>query len=73
MKLQLKQPFKDIDGAPIINTSKLTGKAAVPEIENNKFQEIVNKTKEVCPLSRALNAFSIEADVKLVPENYIVS
>ncbi|TXT64668.1 MAG: osmotically inducible, stress-inducible membrane protein [Promethearchaeota archaeon] len=68
-----KVTIKDVDGAPTITSSKLTSEAAVPEIEENTFREIASKAKEVCPVSRALGAISVEVDVKLVPESYIVS
>ncbi|MBD3213103.1 MAG: OsmC family peroxiredoxin [Candidatus Lokiarchaeota archaeon] len=68
-----KLTIKDVDGAPTNTSSKLTSEAAVLEIEESTFREIANKAKEVCPVSRALGAISIEVDLKLVPESFIVS
>lgn len=45
-----------------ITQSHLTLKASIKDIEQNKFDELVNKAKENCPVSKLLNAkISVEA------------
>lgn len=47
-----------------ITKSHLETMATVPNIDNNKFQELANKAKEGCPISKLLNA-EIGLDAKL--------
>ncbi|MEX0610339.1 MAG: OsmC family protein [Balneolaceae bacterium] len=54
-----------VDGAPTITTIQLTVQASVPEIKDEEFQEIANKTKKNCPVSRALKAnIMLKAELK---------
>ncbi|TAL78245.1 MAG: OsmC family peroxiredoxin, partial [Burkholderiaceae bacterium] len=48
-----------------ITTSELTVTAKIPGIDNTKFQEIANKAKGGCPVSKVLNA-TITMNAKLV-------
>jgi osmotically inducible protein OsmC len=43
----------------------LTTKAAVPKIDNAKFQEIAEAAKKNCPVSKVLAAAEISLDAKL--------
>ncbi len=47
-----------------IERSHLTLKAAVPDLDQAKFQEIANAAKENCPISKLLNCeISLEASL----------
>lgn len=48
-----------------ITTSELTVTAKIPGIDNTKFQEIANKAKGGCPVSKVLNT-TITMTAKLV-------
>ena len=52
-------PGKGITGSAL----KLVG--TVPGIENAKFQELANKAKAECPVSRALGAIDVTLDASL--------
>ncbi|MGK7370514.1 MAG: OsmC family protein, partial [Candidatus Halalkalibacterium sp. M3_1C_030] len=41
-----------VDGAPKISKIKLTVKANIPDIEDDKFQELAKGAKENCPVSK---------------------
>ena len=45
-----------VDGKPTIHTIELDTDGDVPGISNEKFQEIAQKAKAGCPVSRALGA-----------------
>ena len=49
-----------------ITKIRLESEAAVPNIDNAKFQEIAAATKTGCPVSGALSAVPLELDAKLV-------
>lgn len=49
-----------------ITTIKLTTKGNVPDIEDEKFQEIAMDAKKNCPVSKALAGVDIELDATLV-------
>lgn len=49
-----------------ITTIKLTTKGDVPDIENEKFQEIAEAAKKGCPVSKALAGVDIELDATLL-------
>lgn len=53
-------------GAGAITTIKLTTKGDVPNIENDKFQEIAEAAKKGCPVSKALAGVDIELEASLV-------
>lgn len=47
-----------------VKKSHLTLKAKVPNIEKEKFDQLVNKAKENCPISKLLNTeISVEASL----------
>jgi lipoyl-dependent peroxiredoxin len=48
-----------------ITTSKLTVKAKVPGIDQDKFQQCVDEAKRECPVSKALSSLEITADAEL--------
>ena len=52
-------------GAGAITTIKLITKGDVPNIENDKFQEIAAAAKEGCPVSKALTGVNIELEATL--------
>lgn len=48
-----------------ITTIKLTAKGNVPNIDNDKFQEIAEAAKNGCPVSKALTGVDIQLDATL--------
>jgi osmotically inducible protein OsmC len=48
-----------------ITGSKLTLVGKVPGIDDAKFQELANKAKQGCPVSKALGAIDISLDARL--------
>ncbi|MHA6249749.1 OsmC family peroxiredoxin [Pontibacter sp. CAU 1760] len=44
------------DGGPLIEKIELVTEAKVADLDNEKFQELVKKAKEGCPVSKALGA-----------------
>lgn len=48
-----------------ITGSALTLTGTVPGIDKEKFEELANKAKENCPVSKALGAIDISLDAKL--------
>lgn len=52
-------------GAGAITKIKLTASANVPDIDNDKFQEIANGAKENCPVSKALGGVTISLEATL--------
>lgn len=57
----------NLDGSSVtITTIKLTCKGDVPNIDNDKFQEIAEAAKNGCPVSKALTGVDIQLDAKLV-------
>jgi osmotically inducible protein OsmC len=52
-----------------ITRSQLETKAVVPDIENSRFQEIVEAAKNGCPVSRLLKGAEITANATLVGES----
>ena len=53
------------DDGPTITKIHLTTKARVPGAEKHKFEELVKKAKEGCPISRLLKAAEITLDAQL--------
>jgi osmotically inducible protein OsmC len=53
-------------GAGAITTIKLITKGDVPNIDDNKFQEIAEAAKKGCPVSKALTGVDIKLDATLV-------
>jgi osmotically inducible protein OsmC len=54
------------DDGPTITKIHLTTRAQVPKIEKEKFDELANKAKEGCPISRLLKAAEITLDAQLI-------
>ncbi|NGP75724.1 OsmC family protein [Balneolaceae bacterium YR4-1] len=52
-------------GAGAITKINLKTTASVPDIENDKFQEIAKGAKENCPVSKALGGVNISLDASL--------
>lgn len=49
----------------VVESSKLSVNAKVPNITPEKFQECVEEAKNNCPISKALSAINISAEAKL--------
>jgi len=54
-----------VDGKPTIHKIELETEGTVPGISAAKFQEIADKAKAGCPVSRALGAVAIELKATL--------
>jgi osmotically inducible protein OsmC len=54
-----------VDGKPTINRIELDTEGDVPGITNEKFQEIAEKAKAGCPVSRALASVNITLAARL--------
>lgn len=54
------------DDGPTITKIHLKTRARVPGIERQQFDELANKAKEGCPVSRLLRAAEISLDAQLV-------
>jgi osmotically inducible protein OsmC len=54
------------DDGPTVTKIHLTTRAKVPGAEKEKFQELANKAKEGCPISRLLKAAEISLDAQMV-------
>ena len=54
------------DDGPTVTKIHLTTRAQVPKIEKEKFNELANKAKEGCPISRLLKAAEITLDAQLI-------
>ncbi len=55
------------DVGPMITMIELSCEARVPEIEPSEFQELVEISKEKCPISRALAATEFKVTATLLP------
>jgi lipoyl-dependent peroxiredoxin len=57
--------FEQVNGNFTVTSSHLRCEAAVPEIDNAKFQQIAEDAKNNCPISRLLKSeITIEASLK---------
>ena len=56
---------EEVDGGFEVKSSALTLTGKVPGIDEAKFQELANKAKEECPMSKALGAIKVTLDAKL--------
>lgn len=65
---QAQVTLEVIDGKSRITKIHLTTEAVVPEVSNEKFQEIAAATKEGCPVSVALASTPITLSAKLLAE-----
>jgi lipoyl-dependent peroxiredoxin len=54
------------DKGPLINGITLNVEAKVPGVTQEKFDELAQKSKEGCPISRALASVPITLNAKLV-------
>ena len=54
-----------LEEGPKITTIKLTAKGDVPNIDEDKFQEIAEAAKNGCPISKALAGVDIQLDASL--------
>ena len=54
------------DDGPTVTKIHLKTRARVPGIEKQQFDELANKAKEGCPISRLLKAADISLDAQLV-------
>ncbi|MEP6809851.1 MAG: OsmC family protein [Chthoniobacterales bacterium] len=60
-----KVKLEMVDGGPKITVIELETEADVPGIENEAFQELAEKTKTGCPVSRALAGTEIKLTARL--------
>jgi len=63
-KLDAKAVVTLVPGTGITG-SAITLTGTVPGIDQAKFQELANKAKEGCPVSKALSAINVSLDAKL--------
>lgn len=68
IQTQAQVTLEVIDGKSKITKIHLTTEAVVPEISNEKFQEIAALVKEGCPVSAALASTPITLTAKLLAE-----
>lgn len=68
IRTQAQVTLEVIDGKSKITKIHLTTEAVVPEISNEKFQEIAASVKEGCPVSAALASTPITLSAKLLAE-----
>jgi lipoyl-dependent peroxiredoxin len=61
-----KVHFDQKDGGWTIHTIDLATEVSAKGIENDKFQEVAEKTKLGCPVSQALKGVTINLSAKLV-------
>lgn len=54
------------DDGPTVTKIHLTTKARIPHADKDRFDELANKAKEGCPISRLLKAAEITLDAQLV-------
>ena len=57
--------FGKDDAGFAITSIDLTTKSSVADISDDEFQQIAAKTKETCPVSKALKAVDITLDASL--------
>lgn len=68
IQTQAQVTLEVIDGKSKITKIHLTTEAVVPEISDDKFQEIAASVKEGCPVSAALASTPITLTAKLLAE-----
>ena len=61
-----KVKLETVDGAPKITTIDLDVQAEVPGIDQAKFDELAEQTKQGCPVSKALTGTQINLTARLV-------
>lgn len=57
--------LEPVDGDMAISTIELNTKATVPDIDDDKFQEIAEGAKKNCPVSKALAGVNIKLNAEL--------
>jgi len=65
IETQAKVTIKQAGGDISIPTIALDCKASIPEIEDAEFQEVAEKARANCPVSKALSAVKITLDAAL--------
>jgi osmotically inducible protein OsmC len=55
----------EVEGLPTIVSSAITVSAAVPDLDDERFQAIVQEAAELCPVSRLFAGATISVDAKL--------
>lgn len=66
VKASAEVDFGRDDKGPVINGITLNVEAKVPGVSQEKFDELAQKSKEGCPISRALASVPITLNAKLV-------
>ncbi|WP_294642178.1 OsmC family protein [uncultured Aureimonas sp.] len=66
LKARAVVAVEQANGGFEVQSSKITLEARVPGIEDAKFQELAEKAKAGCPISKALGAIEVSLDAKLV-------
>jgi lipoyl-dependent peroxiredoxin len=66
LKARAVVSVEQADGGFEVRSSKITLEARVPGIEAATFQELADKAKAGCPISKALGAIEVSLDAKLV-------
>jgi len=55
-----------VDGAPKITKIELDCQAQVPDLDNDKFQQVAETSKKGCPVSKALTGTEITLNARLL-------
>ncbi len=66
IRTQASVHLEKVDGAQTITRIQLVTNAEVDEVDDVEFLEIAAKTKDNCPVSRALGSVKIELEASLV-------
>ncbi|WP_279483083.1 OsmC family protein [Aureimonas sp. SK2] len=66
LKARAVVSVEQADGGFEVRSSKITLEARVPGIEDGTFQQLADKAKAGCPISKALGAIEVSLDAKLV-------
>jgi osmotically inducible protein OsmC len=66
LKARAVVSVEQADGGFEVRSSRITLEARVPGIEAATFQELADKAKAGCPISKALGAIEVSLDAKLV-------
>ena len=66
LKARAVVSVEQADGGFEVRSSRITLEARVPGIEAATFQELADKAKAGCPISKALGVIEVSLDAKLV-------
>lgn len=55
-----------VDGAPKITRIELDCEAKVPDLDDQKFQEVAETSKKGCPVSKALTGTDVVLNARLI-------